>query len=296
MKKWIFLVVFILIASILAFGPLSPLTNQFTGSIYLKLFEKKGDNVADISSISVSKNKPYILIGDGSQYSQDYTLKLINTSTDQIEKISENVGQISNYPFSPDGKRFVYPVIRKDKVFVSDTNTKFYYYYDLYLYDISSNTKVLITQDVNNNLLNTYDKTIYGWVDDSNIAYICDERRIYSPTKGCAYNLNTRQTISVNTPLNIKDPKVNNPNIPTASDFSNCFNNFDGSMCAYSNLRFRIWDGMLFQEIWLKKNGEEVGMWKDVLIYRDRPRVGQLYWTYDNHLYGVSVNRLVKLY
>jgi hypothetical protein len=295
MKKWIILGILVLLFLFIIFGPLSFIGNGLIGNLYLNIFKKDGLFISNLitngypARVLASKNTPYLLIGAGLQ-SGGYPLELINTTSGEKINIDNDVGKMSGYPFSSNGDKFIYPVLRKDMVFVSNTNDKFYYYYDLYVYDISSKTKKLITAKADSHLLNTYDKSVYGWVDDTHIAYVCDSRRIYSPTKGCIYDIKSEKTTETSVPLSLIDPKVNEPNIPTSQDYMGCFNNFDGSMCAYVRLRFHVGDGMLFQEIWVK-NKE-----KSEVVYRDVPRVSSLYWTADNHLYGAFTDKLLKLY
>ena len=295
MKKWIILGILVLLFLFIIFGPLSFIGNGLAGNLYLKIFKKDGVFISNyvtngypVSAVA-SKNTPYLIAGAGLQ-SGGYPLELINTTSGEKINIDNDAGKMSGYPFSPNGDKFIYPVLRKDTVFVSDTNSKFYYYYDLYVYDILSKTKKLITSKVDGYLLNTYAESVYGWLDDSLIAYVCDSRQTYYPTKGCIYDMKSQKTTETSIPLSIIDPKVNEPNIPTSHDYMDCFDNFDVSMCAYIKLSFHVWDGMLFQEIWVK-NKE-----KNEIVYRDTSRVSALYWTADNHLYGVFTDRLLKLY
>ena len=295
MKKWIILGILVLLFLFIIFGPLSFIGNGLAGNLYLKIFKKDGVFISNYItngypiSVVASKNTPYLIAGAGLQ-SGGYPLELTNTSSGEKINIDNDAGKMSGYPFSPNGDKFIYPVLRKDMVFVSNTNNKFYYYYDLYVYDIPSKTKKLITEKTNGHLLNTYDKSVYGWIDDTRIAYICDSRQTYGPTKGCIYDMKSQKTTETSVPLSIINSKTNEPNIPTSHDYLNCFDNFDGSMCAYTKLRFHIWDGMLFQEIWIKNKG------KSEVVYRNVPRVSALYWTADNHLYGAFTDKLLKLY
>lgn len=295
MKKWIVLGILALLFLFIIFGPLSFIGNELAGNLYLRIFKKDGVIISNYItngypiSVVASKNTPYLIAGAGLQPG-GYPLELINTTSGEKINIDNDAGKMSGYPFSPNGDKFIYPVLRKDMVFVSNTNNKFYYYYDLYVYDLPSKTKRLITEKVNSHLLNTYDKSVYGWVDDTRIAYICDSRQTYGPTKGCIYDMSSHKTTETSVPLSIINPKVNEPNIPTSHDYLDCFDNFDGSMCAYTKLRFHIWDGMLFQEIWIK-NKE-----KSEVVYRNVPRVSALYWTADNHLYAQFTDKLLKLY
>lgn len=149
MKKWIVLGILALLFLFIIFGPLSFIGNGLAGNLYLKIFKTEGVFISNYItngypiSVVVSKNTPYLIAGAGLQ-SGGYPLELINTSSGEKINIDNDVGKMSGYPFSPNGDKFIYPTLRKDMVFVSDTNNKFYYYYDLYVYDSSQGPKNLL--------------------------------------------------------------------------------------------------------------------------------------------------------
>ncbi|GEM_PF-5956715 len=270
-----------------------PFVNEYYGQLYLSVFKKDGKAVNGIfdtnqTSVVASKNTPYLAV-----YFGDKKVGILNSTNDQLKVLGENSSNLPIYPFSPSGTKLVYSVVRDDMVFTSTSNNNFWYYYDLFVYDINSGNVQKITDKAKGYLLNIYDrKQLYGWHDDHTVIYNCDQNMTYGPQKTCVYNIDSGTTQTSPVATNLTNAGTNSPNIPTSYDFTlnDCFYNFEKQYCAYGVLRFKIWDSMLFQDIKLKMPN------KEILLYRGRARVDSLYWTSDNHLYGIFQGKLLKLY
>ena len=271
-----------------------PFVNELYGQLFLSVFKKDGKpvtGVIDNNNLSVvaSKNTPYIIV-----YFSDKSIGILNSSNDQLKMLGEKSANLPVYPFSSDGNKLVYSTVRAEMGIPGSDNANytFYYYYDLYLYDIVSGQSKIITDKSQNFLLNIYAGSRYGWLDDHTVGYNCDLNQTYGPQKTCAYDIKTGDTkILLASPI-FNANGSNTLNIPTGSDFmiNNCFYDFQKQNCAYGVLRFKVYDSMLFQDIWLKMPS------KKLLLYRGRPRVSSLYWTSDNHLYGIFQDKLLKLF
>lgn len=259
------------------------------GQIYLALFRKTPPQISTsfIQSAIFSKNSPYaVLIIDDA-------ISILNTDEDIIVPVTKKTGMegranysLSSYPFSLDGRKVIFPIVAWDKPTVSVTGDQFYYYTDLWIYDFDSKKSLKITNGSKNLLLNNYNSSEYGWVNDHQIAYNCD-LMMRKPLKYCIYDQNSGLTNTFTGSYVNKSPTTNAQPIEFRgySGKDNCFYNFTKSKCAFSRVRFPIYDSMLFEEIWLTQSG------RDSLLYRDSPRVDKLYWSSNDRLYGSSISK-----
>ncbi|MEK7646591.1 MAG: hypothetical protein AAB381_02765 [Patescibacteria group bacterium] len=271
-----------------------PFINESYGKLYLSIFKKDGKTIGGTFnnnnvSVVASKNTPYAIL-----YLANESIAILNSSNDQLKILGEKSAKLSTYPFSPDGRKLIYSAVRPELGIPGSDNSNytFYYYYDLYIYDISSGKSKIITDKNQNFLLNVYADSRYGWLDDNTVVYNCDLNKTYGPLKTCTYDIISGTTKASPVTTNLTGVTTNQPNIPTSFDFrlEDCFYDFEKQNCAYGVLRFRIWDAMLFQDIRLKMAD------KEMLLYRGKARADSLYWTSDNHLYGIFQGKLLKLY
>jgi hypothetical protein len=298
MKVFVKIILVLFVFLIFILNMVFPILNESYARIYLSLF-KKDQLLAVNESVGFdvpSKVKPYIVFS-----SLVGSIGLINSSNDEIKIISKQGTPLSSYPFSPSGDKLIYSQVH-DGMGIGGTDgstTVFNYYYDLFIYDIKTGISEKITNKDSGQLYNNfanYAGEIYGWIDNNTIAYNCDLERIADPKKTCIYDLDKKTTKlnfeSAKEALFNANANTNITNIPVGADYTvdGCFYDFSRKNCVYSDLKIHVWDGMAFQELWLKKPNTEL------LLYRNKTRVQSMYWTSDGHLYGFFSYQLYKLY
>ncbi|OGZ78764.1 MAG: hypothetical protein A2256_03015 [Candidatus Staskawiczbacteria bacterium RIFOXYA2_FULL_32_7] len=205
--------------------------------------------------------------------------RLVNLKTGDSVLIEHSTGEGR---FSPNSDKILYPE--------GD---------NLYVYDIPSSKSLLVTQKVTYQT-NNYYSHVYAWLDENNIIYRCTalgnsfvakrfisgEEEFVNSTY-CKLNLNDFDLVT-----GYSQPEGNFtdylPDWAIITYGDPCSS--DRTLCAYRSCFMSSFpEGCAINQIHVKKGNA------NYLVQRGGGS-RNLFWTGDNHLYGLSENSLIKFY
>lgn len=195
-----------------------------------------------------------------------YGTGLMNTETHEVTVLApDNWLPRHTSLFSPDGKRVLYVVVSKKKIYANENGTwRTVEAFDLYSRDLGAGISKKIMPNLT---VSNWDTPLFGWINNNEVFYSCASGE-------CIYNLTSQQ---------IKERATSIDKYLSSRTKYQAHISLDGSMEYKKKCVLAGWDGCSYSTLNLKKGNtsEFLGNSNDF--------GGDLNWTHGNHLYFVPM-------